>query len=98
MKTKPKVAVTANRIVQTHKDSNKSRIINTVKSLLSSGEKLTAVEINRITSSNDARKVISTLRSEGWNIVDLRLPDNRKSYWLESSINQLELFMKGGEK
>lgn len=98
MKTKPKAAVTANRIVQTHKDGNKSLIINTVKALLSSGEKLTAVEINRITSSNDARKVISTLRSEGWNIVDLRLPDNRKLYWLESSINQLELFMKGGEK
>lgn len=98
MKTKPKVALIANRIVETDKYSNKSLIINPVKSLLSSGEKLTAVEINRITSSNDARKVISTLRSEGWNIVDLRLPDNRKLYWLESSINQLELFMKGGEK
>lgn len=98
MKTKPKVVLTANTIVETDKYSNKSRIINTVKSLLSSGEKLTAVEINQITSSNDARKVISTLRSEGWNIVDLRLPDNRKLYWLESSINQLELFMKGGEK
>lgn len=98
MKTKPKVVLIANRIVETDKYSNKSRIINTVKSLLSSGEKLTAVEINQITSSNDARKVISTLRSEGWNIVDLRLPDNRKLYWLESSINQLELFMKGGEK
>jgi len=97
MEEKPKRAAEATPL-STHKDSKKFRIISTVRGLFSSGKKFTATEINRLTDSNDARKVISTLRAEGWNIVDFRLPDNRKLYWLATPINQLDLFMEGGEK
>lgn len=72
-----------------NKDTKVYRIKAIVKSLFESGRKLTAREINRITQSNDARKVISTLRSEGWNIQDVRLPDNRKLYWLSNPVKQL---------
>ena len=41
------------------KDRSKNHIRATVRSLFLSGRKLTAREINMITSSNDARKVIS---------------------------------------
>ena len=84
--------------LSTHKGIRNSRIINIVRNLFSSGKKLTATEINRLTNSNDARKVISTLRATGWNIVDFRLPDNRKQYWLATPINQFDLFTEGGEK
>lgn len=67
----------------------------TIRALFSSGRKLTAKEINAITGSNDARKQISDLRRGGWNIVDLRLPDNRKLYWLVSPSKQLSLFQGG---
>ncbi|WP_280747310.1 AbrB family transcriptional regulator [Parabacteroides sp. PF5-9] len=63
-----------------------------MKALLLSGKKVTAKEGNSITKSNDFRKVISDLRKQGWNIVDLRLPDNRKLYWLASNDRQGELF------
>ncbi len=98
MSTKEKATKAANPRKPIHKDSKKSGIISTVRGLFSSGKKLTAVEINRLTSSNDSRKVISTLRAYGWNIVDLRLQDNRKLYWLATPINQLDLFTEGGEK
>lgn len=74
------------------KDTNSSRIISNVKALFSSGKKLTAMDINSFTQSNDARKVISTLRAEGWNITDVRLEDGRKLYWLTNPDKQLSIF------
>ena len=74
---------TANLPNDYDKSSNSSRVIQRVRSIFLSGRKVTAKEINSETNSNDARRVISTLRNvEGWNIVDCRLPDNRKLYWL----------------
>lgn len=77
------------------KDSNSYRIIATVRQIFQSGKKVTARQINEVTGSNDARKVISTLRASGWNIEDIRLPDNRKLYWLVESDRQLPLFTEG---
>jgi len=75
-----------------HKDNNNQRIVSTIKGLFLSGRKLTAKEINDITHSNDARKVISMLRSKGWRIVDMLLPDRRKRYWLVPDDKQLNLW------
>lgn len=75
-----------------NKDTYSCRIIATTRQLFISGKKLTAKEINEITHSNDARKAISTLRADGWNIQDIRLPDNRKLYWLVELDGQLPLF------
>lgn len=84
MATKKKAASsTANLPNDYDKSSNSSRVIQQVRSIFLSGRKVTAKEINSETNSNDARRIISTLRNvEGWNIVDCRLPDNRKLYWL----------------
>ena len=82
-KKKKAASSTANLPNDYDKSSNSSRVIQQVRSIFLSGRKVTAKEINSETNSNDARRVISTLRSvEGWNIVDWRLPDNRKLYWL----------------
>lgn len=75
-----------------HKDNNNQKIIITIRGLFSSGRKLTAREINDITHSNDARKAISTLRSQGWHIVDILLSNRCKLYWLEQRDKQLNLF------
>jgi len=86
-------------LYQQCKDSNTSRIRATIKALFSSGQKLTAKEINSITGSNDARKQISDLRREGWAITDLVQPDRCKLYWLIPDDKQLSLFEgKGGNK
>ncbi len=62
-----------------------------------SGRKVTAKEINTETNSNDARRVISTLRNdEGWDIKDVRLDDRRKLYWLEPDKRQMSIDWKGG--
>lgn len=79
------------------KDSNSYRIIATVRQLFISGKKVTAKQINEITRSNDARKVISTLRSQGMNIQDIRMPDNCKLYWLVEDDRQIPLFRKDGD-
>lgn len=79
-----------------NKDTNSSGIRSTVRALFSSGKKLTAKEINQYTGSNDARKVISDLRREGWNIVDLVRADGSKLYWLPADIRQDELFPQEG--
>lgn len=85
MAAKKKAAsTTANLLTDRSKDTGSSRVIQRVRSIFLSGRKVTAKEINSETNSNDARRVISTLRNvEGWNIADCRLPDNRKLYWLE---------------
>ena len=98
MEEKKKAAsTTANLLNNRSKDSKSSRIIQQVRSIFLSGRKVTAKEINAETNSNDARRVISTLRNdEGWNIKDVRLDDKRKLYWLEPDKRQMSIDWKGG--
>lgn len=55
-----------------------------VRELLLKGERFTAIEINQICYTGDARKCISVLRQKGMNIKD-EVIDNRgtKLYWYE---------------
>lgn len=98
MKEKKKaVSTTANLLNNRSKDNKSSRIIQQVRSIFLSGRKVTAKEINAETNSNDARRVISTLRNdEGWNIKDVRLDDRRKLYWLEPDKRQMSIDWEGG--
>lgn len=100
MEEKKKAAsTTANLLNNRSKDNKSSRIIQQVRSIFLSGRKVTAKEINAETNSNDARRVISTLRNdEGWNIKDVRLDDNRKLYWLEPDKRQMSIDWEGGTK
>ena len=99
MKEKKKAAsTTANPLNDRSKDNHSSRIIQQVRSIFLSGRKVTAKEINAETNSNDARRVISTLRKEGWNIKDVRLDDKRKLYWLEPDKRQMSIDWEGGTK
>jgi hypothetical protein len=100
MKEKKKAAsTTANLLNNRSKDNKSSRIIQQVRSIFLSGRKVTAKEINAETNSNDARRVISTLRNdEGWDIKDVRLDDNRKLYWLEPDKRQMSIDWEGGTK
>ena len=97
MKEKKKAAsTTANLLNNRSKDNKSSRIIQQVRSIFLSGRKVTAKEINAETNSNDARRVISTLRNdEGWDIKDVRLDDRRKLYWLEPDKRQMSIDWKG---
>lgn len=70
------------------KDTKNICIRATVKALFRTGKKFTAKRINQLTRSNDARKAISVLRREGWNIQDLRQPDGCKLYWLAEDDRQ----------
>lgn len=64
------------------KGTDSARNIQSVRKLLSGG-KFTAKELNSLAGTNDARKLISVLRNkEGWNIVDCRLHNGCKLYWL----------------
>lgn len=93
MKEKKKAAsTTANLLNNRSKDNKSSRIIQQVRSIFLSGRKVTAKEISAETNSNDARRVISTLRNdEGWDIKDVRLDDRRKLYWLEPDKRQMSI-------
>ena len=93
MEEKKKAAsTTANLLNNRSKDNKSSRIIQQVRSIFLSGRKVTAREIKAETNSNDARRVISTLRNdEGWNIKDVRLDDRRKLYWLEPDKRQMSI-------
>ena len=85
-------STTANLLNNRSKDNKSSRIIQQVRSIFLSGRKVTAKEINAETNSNDARRVISTLRNdEGWDIKDVRLDDRRKLYWLEPDKRQMSI-------
>ena len=97
MKEKKKAAsTTANLLNNRSKDNKSSRIIQQVRSIFLSGRKVTAKEINAETNSNDARRVISTLRNdEGWDIKDVRLDDRRKLYWLEPDKRQMSIDWEG---
>ena len=67
----------------TCKSTDNARHIQSVRKLFLSGGKYRAVDVNRLCHTNDARKLISVLRNkEGWNIVDCRMPDGCKLYWL----------------
>ena len=98
MEEKKKAASsTANLLNNRSKDSKSSRIKQQVRSIFLSGRKVTAREINAETNSNDARRVISTLRNdEGWDIKDVRLDDRRKLYWLEPDKRQMSIDWEGG--
>lgn len=93
MEEKKKAAsTTANLLNNMSKDNKSSRIIQQVRSIFLSGRKVTAKEINAETNSNDARRVISTLRNdEGWDIKGVRLDDRRKLYWLEPDKRQMSI-------
>ena len=93
MEEKKKAVVeAANLLNNRSKDNKSSRIIQQVRSIFLSGRKVTAKEINAETNSNDARRVISTLRNdEGWDIKDVRLDDRRKLYWLEPDKRQMSI-------
>ena len=89
---KKAASTTANLLNNRSKDNKSSRIIQQVRSIFLSGRKVTAKEINAETNSNDARRVISTLRNdEGWDIKDVRLDDRRKLYWLEPDKRQMSI-------
>lgn len=98
MRTKKKAAsTTANLLNDRSKDTGSSRIIQQVRAIFLSGRKVTAKEINTETDSNDARRVISTLRNkEGWDIKDMRLEDGKKLYWLEPDKRQMTIDWEGG--
>ena len=93
MEEKKKAAsTTANLLNNRSKDNKSSRIIQQVRSIFLSGRKVTAREITAETNSNDARRVLSTLRNdEVWNIKDVRLDDRRKLYWLEPDKRQMSI-------
>ena len=70
------------------KDNKNICIRATIKVLFRSGKKFTAKRINQLTRSNDARKAISVLRREGWDIQDIRQQDGSKLYWLAEDDRQ----------
>lgn len=70
----------------------------TIRAILRSGKRVTAKDLNTITGTNDARKQISDLRKEGWNIQDIQLSTRCKLYWLAEDERQGELFQEGGTK
>lgn len=98
MRAKKKAAsTTANLLNDRSKDTGSSRIIQQVRTIFLSGRKVTAKEINAETNSNDARRIISTLRSkESWNIKDMRLESRKKLYWLELDKQQMTIDWEGG--
>lgn len=80
---------------QKEKETAKNRIKRQVRTLFLQGGRYTASMLNELVGFNDARKVISVLRSEGMMITDMRLPDARKVYWL---VSDESILTKGGVK
>lgn len=68
-----------------------------IRLLFLQGGKYTAKEINQIIRGNDARKIISLLRSEGMNIKDVVLDNQCKLYWLDRSPKNTLFDQKGGK-
>ena len=92
MNTKEKAPEGANIFFKTQdKDTNFS-ILGKVLEIFKSGQKVTAVALNRTIGFNDSRKVISDLRAMHYPIEDYRLPDARKVYFLPP---RWEEIMKG---
>lgn len=63
----------------------------TMLNLLRRGQRITATEANGMFRFNDARKMISDLRKDGYRIKDYRLADGRKVYYMQQD-RQLSLF------
>lgn len=63
----------------------------TMLNLLRRGHRYTAVDTNNLFHFNDARKIISDLRKDGYKILDYRLADGRKVYYMQED-RQLSLF------
>lgn len=70
--------------IDANKDTLSRQITQQIRKLFFEGGKYTARELNELTSGNDSRKAISILRHKGrMNIVDCRLPNGCKLYWLD---------------
>lgn len=95
MKTREKATEVANLQRSGNKDNKNICIRATIKALFRSGKNFAARKINQLTRSNDARKQISELRREGWNIKDLRQPNGCKLYWLAKDDRQGVLNFQG---
>lgn len=95
MVKKEKATLAANPKHRMCKGNKNICIRSTVKALFCSGKKFTARKINQLTGSNDARKAISTLRREGWDIQDVRQQDGSKLYWLAEDDKQCTLNFQG---
>ena len=91
-----KMPTEASTLVSLNQHNKDTTLIQSFKSLFLTGQKFTAVQINQIINSNDARKLISCLRCDGMDIQDVRLQNRCKLYWYVDNINQLSLFEKGG--
>ena len=90
---KEKAAIAANSSSAEDKVTKNNLIKQRVRHLFRNGMKVTALQINDLCGTNDARKIISDLRKkEGWNIQDMRLPNQCKLYWLVEDFRQLSLF------
>lgn len=86
------------------KDTNYSTTYRVLQIFLS-GQKCTAHGLNIAVGFNDARKAISLLRAKGYPIIDKRLIDMRKVYYLPDNweaimesatkCKQLDLFGNG---
>jgi hypothetical protein len=76
----------------TDNHSNNSVLTAKIRGLFLNGGKYTAKQLNALCGFNDSRKAISVLRANGLKILDLRLENNCKLYWLEADKKQLSLF------
>lgn len=75
--------------------NHKFTLIQRVKNYFLAGYKGTAIEINNECFTGDARKIISYLRAQGWNIRDIRVCGLQKLYWLDHE-QRAYLIGKGG--
>ncbi len=72
-----------NYSIDANKDILSQQITQQIRKLFLDGGKYTARQLNELTRGNDSRKIISILRHKGrMNIVDCRLPNGCKLYWL----------------
>lgn len=69
-------------------------IATKIKALFLTGERYSAKQLNAVCGFNDARKAISVLRANGMQILDIRMGDRSKQYWLVKDEQQLSLFGK----
>lgn len=77
-----------NPVVDNYQDGQRYTHKRAVRKLFIDGGRYTASDINRIIGTNDARKLISTLRKEGFNLKDEVTENRKKIYWLDQSVNQ----------
>lgn len=80
-----------------HKDTGSSRVTKEIRRLFLTGRRFSAMELNELAFTGDSRKVISVLRSRGWDIRDRWVDGTRKEYWLHLvDKRQLSLFDEEG--